>query len=510
MSNNKSIKSALISVFNKDGLEPIVRQLNTLGIKIYSTGGTETFIKSLEIEVIPVEDVTSYPSILGGRVKTLHPKVFGGILNRQNNESDVAELEEFEIPQIDLVIVDLYPFEKTVASGASNADIIEKIDIGGISLIRAAAKNYADVICVSSVDDYSEFLDLLESQNGATTETDRRHFAAKAFNISSHYDTAIFNYFNKNHEQAALKISEINGKVLRYGENPHQKGFFFGDFDAMFTKLHGKELSYNNLLDVDAAVNLMSEFKNDSPTFAILKHNNACGIAQRDTLHQAYVDALAGDPVSAFGGILISNAEIDKATANEINELFCEVVIAPSYSNDALEVLKGKKNRILLVQNEVELPKTTVRTCLNGVLVQDKDNVTDAMDHLSYATNNKPTENELEDLLFASKICKHTKSNTIVIAKNKQLCASGTGQTSRVDALNQAIHKAQSFKFDLNGAVMASDAFFPFPDCVEIADNAGITSVIQPGGSIKDDLSIDYCNKNGVSMVFTGTRHFKH
>ncbi len=510
MSNNKSIKSALISVFSKDGLEPIVRQLNTLGVKIYSTGGTETFIKNLGIDVIPVEDVTSYPSILGGRVKTLHPKVFGGILNRQNNESDIAELEEFKIPQIDLVIVDLYPFEKTVASGASNADIIEKIDIGGISLIRAAAKNYADVICVSSVDDYSEFLGLLESQNGETSEADRKRFAAKAFNISSHYDTAIFNYFNKNHDEAVLKISETKGQVLRYGENPHQKGFFFGDFDAMFTKLHGKELSYNNLLDVDAAVNLMNEFKKDAPTFAILKHNNACGIAQRNTIHQAYIDALAGDPVSAFGGILISNTKIDKATAEEIHDLFCEVVIAPSFSAEALEILKGKKNRILLVLKDIELPKTSVRSCLNGVLVQDKDNVTDAMEHLSYATNNKPNEKELEDLIFASKICKHTKSNTIVLAKNKQLCASGTGQTSRVDALNQAIHKAQSFKFDLKGAVMASDAFFPFPDCVEIADNAGITAVIQPGGSIKDELSIDYCNKNDVSMVFTGTRHFKH
>lgn len=510
MSNNKSIKSALISVFSKDGLEPIVRQLDSLGVKIYSTGGTEKFIKDLGINVIPVEDVTSYPSILGGRVKTLHPKVFGGILNRQHNESDVAELQEYEIPQLDLVIVDLYPFEKTVASGASDSDIIEKIDIGGISLIRAAAKNYADVICVSSVEDYSEFLELLKSQNGETFESDRKRFAAKAFNVSSHYDTAIFNYFNKNHEEAILKISETKGQVLRYGENPHQKGFFFGDFDAMFTKLHGKELSYNNLLDVDAAVNLMNEFKNDAPTFAILKHNNACGIAQRETLHKAYVDALAGDPVSAFGGILISNTEIDKPTAEEIHGLFCEVVIAPSFSSEALEILKGKKNRILLILNEVELPQTTVRSCLNGILVQDKNSITDALEHLSYATDNKPTQNELEDLMFASKICKHTKSNTIVLAKNKQLCASGTGQTSRVDALNQAIHKAQSFKFDLNGAVMASDAFFPFPDCVEIADKAGITSVIQPGGSIKDELSIDYCNKNGVSMVFTGTRHFKH
>ncbi|GFZ80083.1 bifunctional purine biosynthesis protein PurH [Aquaticitalea lipolytica] len=510
MNNNKTIKSALISVFSKEGLEPIVKQLNSQGVTIYSTGGTEKFIKDLGINVVPVEDVTSYPSILGGRVKTLHPKVFGGILNRQNNESDVAEMQEFTIPQIDLVIVDLYPFEKTVASGASNADIIEKIDIGGISLIRAAAKNYADVVCVSSVEDYSEFLELLKSKNGTTSEEDRKRFASKAFNISSHYDSAIFNYFNKNHEEAVLKISETKGQVLRYGENPHQKGFFFGDFDAMFTKLHGKELSYNNLLDVDAAVNLMNEFKGEAPTFAILKHNNACGFAQRNTVHQAYVDALAGDPVSAFGGILISNVEIDKSTAEEIHDLFCEVVIAPSFSKEAQTILEGKKNRILLVQHDIELPKTTVRTCLNGALVQERDNITDAIEHLSNATNNKPTQNELEDLIFASKICKHTKSNTIVLAKNKQLCASGTGQTSRVDALNQAIHKAQSFNFDLKGAVMASDAFFPFPDCVEIAKNAGITAVIQPGGSIKDQLSIDYCNENNVAMVFTGTRHFKH
>lgn len=510
MSNNKSIKSALISVFNKDGLEPIVKELNNLNVTLYSTGGTEKFIKELGLNVVPVEDVTSYPSILGGRVKTLHPKVFGGILNRQHNESDLAELIDYEIPQIDLVIVDLYPFEKTVASGASHEDIIEKIDIGGISLIRAAAKNYADVICVSSVEDYSEFLELLRSKNGMTSDADRKRFAAKAFNVSSHYDTAIFNYFNKNHEMAVLKISETKGQVLRYGENPHQKGFFFGDFDAMFTKLHGKDLSYNNLLDVDAAVNLMNEFKGEAPTFAILKHNNACGIAQRNTIYQAYVDALAGDPVSAFGGILISNVEIDKATAVEIHDLFCEVVIAPSFSNEALDILKGKKNRILLVLKEVELPQTTVRTCLNGVLVQDKDQITDAIEHLTHATNTKPSENELKDLLFASKICKHTKSNTIVLAKNKQLCASGTGQTSRVDALNQAIHKATSFNFKLKGAVMASDAFFPFPDCVEIAKNAGITAVIQPGGSIKDQLSIDYCNQNNVAMVFTGTRHFKH
>ncbi len=510
MSTVKKASSALISVFHKDGLEPIVRKFQELGITIYSTGGTEKFIKDLGIDVVPVEKVTNYPSILGGRVKTLHPKVFGGILNRQDNEEDIAQLEEFEIPQLDIVIVDLYPFEKTVASGAPEQEIIEKIDIGGISLIRAAAKNYKDVLCVSSMKDYAEVLELISAGNGSTTLEDRRRFAARSFNVSSHYDTAIFNYFNKTHEEAALKISEIDGKVLRYGENPHQKGFFFGDFETMFNKLHGKELSYNNLLDVDAAVNLMNEFKDDAPTFAILKHNNACGLAMRDTLHQAYIDALAGDPVSAFGGVLISNKEIDRATAEEIHKLFCEVVIAPGYADDALEVLKGKKNRIILILKEVDLPKTTVRTCLNGVLVQDRDLKTDALSDLTYVTNKKPSNKELEDLIFASKLCKHTKSNTIVLAKNKQLCASGTGQTSRVDALNQAIHKAESFNFDLNGAVMASDAFFPFPDCVEIAHKKGISCVIQPGGSIKDPLSIDYCNENDVSMVMTGTRHFKH
>ncbi|APQ16873.1 bifunctional phosphoribosylaminoimidazolecarboxamide formyltransferase/IMP cyclohydrolase [Maribacter hydrothermalis] len=510
MSSVKKASSALISVFHKDGLEPIVKKFQELGITIYSTGGTEKFITDLGINVVPVEDVTSYPSILGGRVKTLHPKVFGGILNRQDNESDVAQLAEFEIPQIDIVIVDLYPFEKTVASGASEQDIIEKIDIGGISLIRAAAKNFKDVTCVSSMEDYADFLEVVSADNGNISLEDRKRFAAKSFNVSSHYDTAIFNYFNKNHDIAALKVSETQGKVLRYGENPHQKGFFFGDFDAMFSKLHGKELSYNNLLDVDAAVNLMLEFKNDAPTFAILKHNNACGLAQRETLHQAYVDALAGDPVSAFGGVLISNKEIDKATAEEIHTLFCEVVIAPSYNTEALEILKGKKNRIILIQNEVEMPEMQVRTCLNGMLLQEKDHKTDTIADLTNATDTKPTAQELEDLIFASKLCKHTKSNTIVIAKNKQLCASGTGQTSRVDALNQAIHKAQTFNFDLKGAVMASDAFFPFPDCVEIAGKAGITSVIQPGGSIKDQLSVDYCNEHKISMVMTGTRHFKH
>ncbi|MCG2431147.1 bifunctional phosphoribosylaminoimidazolecarboxamide formyltransferase/IMP cyclohydrolase [Aequorivita xiaoshiensis] len=510
MNNSKKIKSALISVFSKEGLAPIVKKLHEQNVKIYSTGGTEQFINDVGIDVIAVENITDYPSILGGRVKTLHPKVFGGILNRQDNESDVAEMEKFNIPQLDAVIVDLYPFEKTVASGASEEDIIEKIDIGGISLIRAAAKNFKDTICVSSVDDYAEFLELISANDGEISLKDRKRFAAKSFNVSSNYDTAIFNYFNSEENLPAFKISEAKGQELRYGENPHQKGFFFGDFDEMFTKLHGKELSYNNLLDVDAAVNLMNEFKGEAPTFAILKHNNACGIAQRDTVKEAYLDALAGDPVSAFGGILISNVEIDEATAHEIHSLFCEVVIAPSYSKQAQEILEGKKNRILLIQKEIELPSKTVRTCLNGVLVQDKDNITDTADILTHSTNNKPSSSELEDLLFASKICKHTKSNTIVLAKGKQLCASGTGQTSRVDALRQAIDKAKSFNFELEGAVMASDAFFPFPDCVEIADNAGITAVIQPGGSIKDQLSIDYCNEHNMAMVFTGTRHFKH
>ncbi|TMM30041.1 bifunctional phosphoribosylaminoimidazolecarboxamide formyltransferase/IMP cyclohydrolase [Polaribacter aestuariivivens] len=509
MSTSKTIKSALISVFHKDGLEPIVRKLDELNVTIYSTGGTEKFIKQLGINVVPVEDVTSYPSILGGRVKTLHPKVFGGILNRQDHEGDVAELKEYDIPQIDLVIVDLYPFEKTVASGASEQDIVEKIDIGGISLIRAAAKNFKDTFIVSSMDQYEDFLSILSENNGETSIEQRKKYAAKSFNISSHYDTAIFNYFNNN-EEPALKVSETNVQILRYGENPHQKGYFFGDLEEMFDKLHGKELSYNNLLDVDAAVNLMEEFKGEAPTFAILKHNNACGFAQRETISEAYSDALAGDPVSAFGGILIANTQIDAETAEKIHTLFCEVVIAPSYSDEALEILKGKKNRIILIQKEVALPKTTIRTCLNGNLVQDKDNITDKLEDLKYVTNNKPTESELEDLLFASKLCKNTKSNTIILVKNKQLLAGGTGQTSRVDALNQAIEKATSFKFDLNGSVMASDAFFPFPDCVEIANKAGVKSVIQPGGSIKDQLSIDYCNENNLSMVMTGTRHFKH
>jgi phosphoribosylaminoimidazolecarboxamide formyltransferase / IMP cyclohydrolase len=508
MNTEKTIKSALVSVFSKDGLEPIIKKLHAQNVTFYSTGGTEEFIKNLGIPVVAVEDVTSYPSILGGRVKTLHPKIFGGILNRQDNESDVAQMTEFDIPQIDLVIVDLYPFEKTVASGASEDDIIEKIDIGGISLIRAAAKNFKDTVIVPSMDEYAMLLDLLNEKNGTTSFEDRKRFATKAFHVSSNYDTAIFNYFNT--DETYYKASQANGMTLRYGENPHQKGFFFGDFDAMFKKLHGKELSYNNLLDVDAAVNLILEFKNDDPTFAILKHNNACGLATRKTMAAAYLDALAGDPTSAFGGVLIANGNIDQATAEEVNKLFCEVVIAPSYDQAALDILTEKKNRIILVQNDVTLPEKQVRTCLNGLLVQGKDNITDNKDHLTVVTTVAPTPEEINDLLFASKICKNTKSNTIVFAKGNQLIASGTGQTSRVDALKQAIEKANSFGFDLRGAVMASDAFFPFPDCVEIAHKAGITAVIQPGGSIKDELSINYCNENKMAMVFTGTRHFKH
>ena len=502
------LKSALISVFNKDGLEPIAKKLDKLGVKIYSTGGTELFLKKIGIPVIKVEDVTGYPSILGGRVKTLHPKIFGGILNRNDNNNDISDLKSYEIPNIDLVIVDLYPFEETVKSNQSEENIIEKIDIGGISLIRAAAKNFKDVMCVSSKDDYSDFLNILNNDKGEINLKYRKNFAFRAFNVSSHYDTAIFNYFKEDNE--SLKASYKNGKELRYGENPHQKGMFYGDFNSMFEQLHGKELSYNNLLDVDAAVNLILEFYNDMPTFAILKHNNACGLASRNSLLSAYKDALAGDPVSAFGGVLISNKSIDLETAEEINKLFCEVVIAPGFEESAIKLLKSKKNRILLVLKNTDLNDQQLRTCLNGVLTQDKDTLTDSATDFKTCTEKSPNKSEIKDLEFASKICKHTKSNTIVLAKNLQLISSGTGQTSRVDALKQAIEKSNNFKFDLNNSVMASDAFFPFPDCVEIAHKSGISSVIQPGGSIKDDLSIEYCNKNNISMVLTGTRHFKH
>lgn len=509
MSDLKKINSALISVFYKDNLEPVIKKLNELGVTIYSTGGTQTFIENLGAPVKAVEGLTAFPEILGGRVKTLHPKIFGGILGRRELQSDVAQMEQHDIPNIDLVIVDLYPFEETVAKGASEADIIEKIDIGGISLIRAAAKNFNDVVIISSRNDYSPLLNLLNEKNGFSDINDRKHFAAKAFAMSSHYDSAIFNYFNTTEHFPILKVSINNGSTLRYGENPHQKGVFYGDMDAIFDKLNGKELSYNNLLDVDAAVNLMADFTTE-PTFAILKHNNACGVASRPKIVDAYLDALAGDPVSAFGGILISNTEIDFETAEEIHKLFCEVVIAPSYSNTALTLLKSKNNRIILVQKPVELPQKQIRTLLNGIIEQDRDLITETASNLQPVTTVTPTPSQINDLLFANKLVKHTKSNTIVIAKNNQLIASGTGQTSRVDALKQAITKALSFGFDLKGAVMASDAFFPFADCVEIAHKVGIDTVIQPGGSIKDKDSIEYCNNNGMSMVFTGTRHFKH
>ncbi len=512
MSELKKIKSALISVFYKDGLEPIVRKLHQNNVKIFSTGGSRNFIEALGVPVHTVEGLTGFPEILGGRVKTLHPKIFGGILNRRDNTTDQREINKFDIPEIDLVIVDLYPFEATVSSGASHQDIIEKIDIGGISLIRAAAKNFNDVLIVPSVDCYADLLETLEKNDCATTLEERQRFAMHAFAVSSHYDSHIFNYFATQNESndTQLRISQNGSHPLRYGENPHQKGVFFGDLNAFFDQLHGKELSYNNLLDVDAAINLIRDFDGAAPTFGILKHNNACGFASRPNLKEAYEAALGADPVSAFGGILVSNTKIDADTATLINELFCEVVIAPAFDEAALELLKSKKNRILLVDKGLPLPKQNYRSALNGILVQDKDTKVESAEDLTVQTQTAPNAAQIDDLLFANKLVKHTKSNTIVLVKNGQLLASGTGQTSRVDALQQAIHKAKSFGFDLAGAVMASDAFFPFPDCVEIAGQEGILTVIQPGGSIKDALSIDYCNAHGMSMVFTGVRHFKH
>ena len=505
----KKIKSALVSVFYKDGLEDIVKALDAQGVTIYSTGGTYKFIKDLGIDAVTVESLTGYPSILGGRVKTLHPKVFGGILSRRDMFSDGEQLKEYEIPEIDLVIVDLYPFEQTVASGAAEQDIIEKIDIGGISLIRAAAKNFKDVVIVPSVDHYEEFLKIYNEQDGCTTLEDRHRFAAYAFAVSSHYDTAIFNHFNETEQMPVFKRSYNKCSVLRYGENPHQKGYFFGDLDACFDKLNGKEISYNNLGDIDAACNLIDDFQQTA--FAILKHNNACGMACRENLIDAWKDALAGDPVSAFGGILITNRKVTKEVAEEMHKIFFEVCIAPDYDADALEVLKGKKNRIILRRKEFKMQETMFRNVLNGILVQDKDNVVPVADELMTSVTSTPVSKEMAaDMAFATILVKHTKSNAIVLAKNGQLLASGTGQTSRVDALRQAIAKAKSFGFDLGGAVMASDAFFPFPDCVEIAHEAGITGVVHPGGSIHDQDSIDYCEKNHMAMVITGKRHFKH
>lgn len=506
MLKEKRVKAALVSVYHKDGLQPIIEKLHNLGVTIYSTGGTQDYIESLGIPVVAVEDLTSYPAILGGRVKTLHPKVFGGILTRRDLDKDREQILKYDIPEIDLVIVDLYPFEDTVSQKASEQDIIEKIDIGGISLIRAAAKNFNDVWIVPTREAYAEALNILNADDGRTTLEERKKFAALAFDISSHYDTAIYRYFAG--DTLDFKQSIRTNRSLRYGENPHQRGVFFGDLDKVITQLHGKELSYNNLLDVDAAVNLLAEFY--EPTVVIVKHNNACGLASRATLAQAWEDALAGDPVSAFGGVIAANLPIDADTARGIETIFSEVVVAPAFTTEALEILRGKKNRVLLALNNYVPQETVVRTVLNGVLVQDRDMHVDSINDLTVVTNQTPSEAEIEDLLFASKICKHTKSNTIVLAKNKQLLASGTGQTARVDALKQAITKANSFNFDLRGAVMASDAFFPFADSVEIAHLAGIEAVIQPGGSIRDKESIDYCNAHKMRMVTTGIRHFKH
>lgn len=507
MSLQKKIKTALVSVYHKDGLDEILKKLNSLGVRFVSTGGTQSFIESLGLPCDAVEDLTGYPSILGGRVKTLHPKVFGGILCRRELDSDIDQINKYEIPEIDLVIVDLYPFEDTVASGADEAAIIEKIDIGGISLIRAAAKNHKDVIIVASKKQYQPLLTLLNEKEGVSELDDRKWFAKEAFAVSSSYDTAIFNYMD-NGAGSAFRYAEDNAMHLRYGENPHQKGTFFGDFKAMFDQLHGREISYNNLLDIEAAVNLISDFQ--ETTVAILKHNNACGIASRSTVVDAWKDALAGDPVSAFGGIVVTNNKVDKTAAEEINTIFFEIIIAPEYDKEAFDILAQKKNRIILVQKQKVEGEKQFRSLLNGVLVQDKDLSTQAAADLKLVTNRPLQGTELEDLLFANILVKHTKSNAIILVKNKQLCAGGTGQTSRVDALKQAIEKANSFGFNLDGAVMASDAFFPFPDCVEIAGNVGITAVVQPGGSIKDNLTVDYCNEHNISMVMTGVRHFKH
>lgn len=507
MAATKRIKRALVSVYHKEGLDEILKKLYSEGVSFVSTGGTQTFIESLGIPCDAVEDLTGYPSILGGRVKTLHPKVFGGILTRRDNEGDRAQIAEYEIPEIDLVIVDLYPFEETVASGAEEQAIIEKIDIGGISLIRAAAKNFKDVVIVASKAQYRPLMQLLEEKGAETSLEDRKWFAKEAFSVSSGYDSAIFNYFD-GEERSACRVAVNHPMHLRYGENPHQAAKFYGKFDEMFEQIHGKEISYNNLLDIDAAVNLIDEF--DELTFAILKHNNACGIASRPSVAEAWKDALAGDPVSAFGGILITNAKITEEAADEMNKIFFEVVIAPEYDPEALEILKQKKNRIILIRKGAETGTVQFRSLLNGVLMQEKDLSIQTAADLEPMTDKVPTAQETEDLLFANKLVKHSKSNAITLVKNKQLYASGIGQTSRVDALKQAIEKAASFKFDLKGAVMASDAFFPFADCVEIADQAGITAVIQPGGSINDKLSVVYCNEHGLAMVKTGVRHFKH
>ena len=506
--SSKKINSALISVYYKDGLAEIVSRLRDLGVRIFSTGGTFSFIKDLGFEVESVENLTTYPSILGGRVKTLHPSVFGGILARRENTDDIEQLSKYHIPEIDLVIVDLYPFVETVAKSSEENEIIEKIDIGGISLIRAGAKNYNDVLIVSGKDQYPDLLNLLKTGNGKSSLEERKRFAAEAFKVTSHYDTAIFNYFNREAKISVFRESINTHSGLRYGENPHQQGIFYGDLEQVFSKLHGKEISYNNLLDIDAALNLIDEFT--KPTVAIIKHNNACGVASRNSLLDAWKDSLACDPVSAYGGIIVTNVTIDEVTAKEIDKIFFEIIIAPGYSDEALDILKQKKNRIILVRKDGLKTDSVFRSLLNGVLWQEKDKTRESKAEMKPVTIRVPEPGEYEDLVFANIIVKHSKSNAIVLAKNKQLCASGIGQTSRVDALKQAIEKAHVFGFDLKGSVMASDAFFPFADSVEIAHTAGVSAIVQPGGSVKDNDSIEYCSRNGIAMVFTGIRHFKH
>ena len=507
MKLKKQIKRALVSVYHKDGLEEILRILDREGVQFVSTGGTRSFIESLGIPCEAVEDLTGYPSILGGRVKTLHPKIFGGILTRRDQEEDLRQIADYEIPEIDLVIVDLYPFEETVASGAEEVSVIEKIDIGGISLIRAAAKNHKDVVIIASKAQYGPFMNMLKEKGAESSIEERRWFAKEAFSVTSAYDTAIFNYFDQD-DHTAFRLAANEPKRLRYGENPHQQGVFFGRFEDLFDQLHGKELSYNNLLDVDSAITLIDEF--DEITFAVIKHNNACGVASRPTVLEAWEAALAGDSVSAFGGVLVTNEVINKEAAQEIDKLFFEIIIAPDYMTDALEILKQKKNRIILLRKNSEASMLQFRSLLNGVLIQDKDLSIQTANDLIPMTEKQPTARETEDLLFANKMVKHSKSNAITLVKNKQLCASGIGQTSRVDALKQAIEKANTFQFDLHGAVMASDAFFPFADCVEIAHKAGIQAIVQPGGSVRDNLSVEYCDAHGLCMVKTGIRHFKH
>lgn len=511
MSQLRSIKirSALVSVFSKEGLEPIVQEMHRLGIEIISTGGTQTFVESLNIPVTPVEKYTQYPSILDGRVKTLHPKIFGGILAMREKEH-LHQLEEYDIPEIDMVIVDLYPFEKTVAATSDEFEIIEKIDIGGISLIRAAAKNFRDVVIIPSIEQYRDALKILKDQEGVSTYDERQNLARKAFAVTSHYDTAIFSYFNKTADDPVFHQAIEISTPLRYGENPHQKAHFYGDLHKVFDKLHGKELSYNNLVDIDGAVNLIHEFQNERPTFAILKHTNACGVATREKMIDAWNAALAGDPISAFGGIIISNKLIDVETAENIDRIFYEVLIAPEFSEKALEVLTQKKNRILLKIKDLNIQSKSFKTLLNGVIEHDTDLYQHNVNNWKLSTKRSPTPQELNDLLFANKCVKHLKSNTIVLVKDQMMIGMGCGQTSRVDALKQAIIKAKHFGFSLKGAVMASDAFFPFPDCVEIARGEGITAVVHPGGSVKDQDSIDYCDNNDMAMMLTGIRHFKH